>query len=116
MDLSRLGATSMSKHLLKAVKVASRSKCRHKHGCVVVSRGQVVASATNQRVGNPEDGWRRSHIHAEHAALMAAGEKAYGATVYVARVSASGQPVESKPCRKCERLLEKFKVGAVVWT
>lgn len=106
----------MPKHLLKALEIASRSKCRYKHGCVVVSRGQVVAVATNQRVGNPQEGWRRAHIHAEHAALLAAGEKAYGAKVYVARIGANGQPAESKPCRKCERLLEKFKVEAVVWT
>jgi pyrimidine deaminase RibD-like protein len=106
----------MNKYLEHALEVATRSKCRYRHGCVVVYRGQVVATATNQRVGNPDEGWRRAHIHAEHAALVAAGDKAYGAKVYVARVDAAGKPVESKPCRKCERLLEKFKVGAVIWT
>lgn len=106
----------MNKFLEHALEVATRSKCRHRHGCVVVSRGQVVATATNQRVGNPREGWRRAHVHAEYAALLAAGDRAYGAKVYVARVGANGQPVESKPCRKCERVLIKFKVARVVWT
>lgn len=106
----------MNKFLEHAVEIASRSKCRHKHGCVVVSRGQVVAAATNQRVGDPDEGWRRAHVHAEHAALLAAGDRAYGAKVYVARVNASGMPAESKPCRKCERMLDKFKVSVVIWT
>lgn len=98
------------------MEIASRSKCRYKHGCVVVFRGKIVAVATNQRVGDPNEGWRRAHIHAEHAALLAAGDRAYGSTVYVARVGANGEPAESKPCRKCERLLDKFKVAAVIWT
>ena len=106
----------MNKHLEYALEVASESKCRHKHGAVVVYRGQVVATATNQRVGDPEDGWRKAHIHAEHAALLAAGNKAYGAKVYVARLSRTGRPAESKPCRRCERLLEKFGVVTVIWT
>lgn len=106
----------MNKYLEHALEIASGSKCRHKHGAVVVSRGQVVATATNQRVGDPEEGWRKAHIHAEHAALLAAGDRAYGAKVYVARLSRTGAPAESKPCRKCERILEKFKVVTVVWT
>lgn len=106
----------MNKYLEHALEIAMRSKCRHKHGCVVVSRGKIVATATNQRVGNPDEGWRRAHVHAEHAALLAAGDRAYGATVYVARIGATGQPVESKPCRRCERVLDKYKVASVVWT
>lgn len=106
----------MNKYLQKAIEVATRSRCQYRHGCVVVSRGQVVSTATNKRIGNPEDSWRKSHVHAEAAALMAAGDRAYGSTLYVARISKTGKPLVSRPCKKCERVIDKFKVATVVWT
>lgn len=106
----------MSKHLSLALEVASTSKCRHKHGCVVVNNGRIVSTATNKKVGDTESGWRRAHIHAEAAALMAAGTRARGAQVYVARVSADGSAAESKPCKKCQGLLDRYGVSQVVWT
>lgn len=106
----------MNKFLQRAVEAALMSRCQYRHGCVVVSRGQVVSVATNRRVGDPDEAWRRAHVHAEAAALLAAGDKAYGSTLYVARVSKSGKPLTSRPCKKCERVIGKFKVAAVVWT
>jgi pyrimidine deaminase RibD-like protein len=107
---------STSKYMKRAIEVAAQSRCHYRHGCVVVSNGKVVAAETNRRVGNPDSEWRKAHIHAEAAALMAAGDKAYGASVYIARVSKSGVPAESRPCKKCERLINKYKVMTVVWT
>lgn len=107
----------MNKYLEKALEIAQTSKCRYRHGCVVVSKkGKVVAQATNKKVGDPETAWRRSHIHAEVAALVAAGTLARGAMVYVARVNKAGEPVLSKPCVKCERYLKRYGVAGVVWT
>lgn len=106
----------MSKYLLEALKVAQKSKCRYKHGCIVVNRGKIVSSATNKKVGDPETHWRRAHIHAEMAAVLAAGKHANGATVYVARLAADGSPASSQPCKKCERFLERYGIAQVVWT
>lgn len=106
----------MNKYLQKALEVAMTSKCRYKHGCVVVSNGRIVSIATNKKVGDPEKQWRRAHIHAEAAAIVAAGKRANGSTVYVARVSKDGTPANSKPCKKCEGYLQRFKVSQVVWT
>lgn len=106
----------MNKYLQKALEVAQTSKCRYKHGCVVVYNGKIIASATNKKVGDPYTEWRRAHIHAEAAAILAAGKRANGATVYVARVLKDGQPASSKPCKKCEGYLQRFKVSQVVWT
>jgi pyrimidine deaminase RibD-like protein len=100
----------------KALEVASRSRCRYKHGCIVVSRGQIVSEATNRKIGDPEIAWRIAHLHAEVAALLAAGPLANGSTLYVARISASGKPAESKPCKKCDSFIEKYGVTRVVWT
>lgn len=106
----------MNKYLEKAVEVASTSKCRHKHGAVVVQNGRIIATATNKKVGDPEVAWRRAHVHAEIAALNAAGTRARGSYVYVARVGADGSPANSKPCKKCERFMDRCKIEKVVWT
>lgn len=106
----------MSKHLLTAMKVAEKSKCRYRHGAVVVSNGRVISQAVNKKVGDPETAWRVSHIHAEFAALIAAGSRATGAQVYVARILADGSPANSEPCKKCARLLNRLGVSQVVWT
>lgn len=107
----------MNKYLEKALEVAKTSKCRYKHGCVVVSkRGKIVAVATNKKVGDPQTHWRRSHIHAEFAAIIAAGTDANGAMLYVARVNANGDPASSRPCKKCQGIIERFGIASVVFT
>lgn len=106
----------MSKYLQRALEIAKTSKCRYKHGCVVVNNGKVVSSATNKKVADPYTHWRRAHIHAEVAAVLAAGKYANGATVYVARAAADGSPASSQPCKKCERFLERYGIAQVVWT
>lgn len=106
----------MNRFLLKAIDIAKTSRCRYRHGAVVVSNGQVVSMATNKIVGDPEKAWRKAHIHAEIAALTAAGQRAIGATLYVARVNAQGLTRDSKPCKKCEGFIEKYKIGSVIYT
>ena len=102
--------------MIKALEVAKESKCRYKHGCIVVNRGRIISSATNKKIGDPEVAWRRSHIHAEMAAVLAAGKYAHGATVYVARIAADGSPASSQPCKKCEGFLRRCGIAQVIWT
>lgn len=106
----------MNKYLQRALEVAKKSKCRYKHGCVVVNNGRIVSTATNKKVGDPETAWRKSHVHAEIAAVVAAGKHAHGSSVYVARVAADGSPAVSQPCKKCEGYLSRVGVAQVVWT
>ena len=106
----------MNKYLEIAIGIAQKSRCRHKHGCVVVFNGKVVASATNKKIGDPRHEWRRSHVHAEAAAAIAAGTRIAGAHVYVARVNAFGDPTDSRPCQKCERYLKRMGVARITWT
>lgn len=107
----------MNKHLEKALEVAKTSKCRYKHGCVVVSRrGKVLSVATNKKVADPKTQWRSSHIHAEFAALVAAGKEANKGFIYVARVNSRGRPASSQPCKKCQGLIERFGISNVVFT
>ena len=107
----------MNKYLSKALELAKTSKCRQKHAAIVVWNGTIVASKTNRKIAAPLDNqWRRAHIHAEAAAVRAAGKYASGSIVYVARVAADGSPANSKPCKKCEGYMDRYKVSQVVWT
>jgi pyrimidine deaminase RibD-like protein len=106
----------MNKYLEKAIDVAARSRCRYRHGCIVVKNGKIIAESTNKKVGDPSVAWRMSHIHAEFAAIVAAGNRAVGSHVYVARVASDGSPAPSKPCKKCENILNRSGVAKVIWT
>lgn len=106
----------MNKHLRMAIEIAKESKCRTKHGCVVVNNGKVVSVATNKRVSDPSVEWRKSHIHAEAAAVLAAGRHAHKSIVYVARIMADGTTSNSKPCKKCDGYLARMGVAQIVYT
>lgn len=105
-----------NKYLAMALEIAAKSKCRHRHGCVIVKNGRVISKATNKKIGDPATAWRVSHIHAEFGAVIAAGSHAVGSHVYVARLTTLGEPAPSKPCKKCESMLERSGVAKVVWT
>lgn len=106
----------MNKHLQRAYQLAQTSKLTHGHGAVVVLRGQIVAEATNKRIApTTQTSWRRSHIHAEHAAILAAGNKTHGATLCVARAGASG-PANSRPCCRCDRIIRRAGIAHVIYT
>jgi len=107
---------NIHKYLQHAIQVAHKSKCRYKHGCVAVNNGKVVAVGTNKKIGDPTTGWRKSYIHAEAAAAIAAGPKIFGAHVYVARIDRYGQPALSRPCTKCQRYLKRLGVAKIIWT
>lgn len=115
-----LEESAVSGWLERATVLASTCKSRHRHGALVVRDGAVVGQGVARRVGNDpsvsENAWRCSYIHAEHAALRAAGADASGATLYVARVNAYGDPVLSKPCPRCAGLAERVGVARIVWT
>lgn len=106
----------MNRYLELALDAARKSKCRHKHGCVIVRNGKIISVSTNKKIGDPSVSWRTAHIHAEFAALAAAGSLASGANVYVARIDARGTPAPSEPCKKCKSILDRAGVSKVVWT
>jgi pyrimidine deaminase RibD-like protein len=105
----------VNRYMEKAIELAHSSKCRHKHGCVVVKNGKIISKATNKKVGDPSVEFRLA-LHAEFAAVVAAGTHAAGSTVYVARVQADGSTALSKPCKKCENMMKRSGVSKVVWT
>lgn len=101
--------------LAMAMGVALTSKCRFKHGCVVVKHGRVRGSSPNLMRNDPKN-VEHPHcsIHAEIAGMKKAGWPRR-ATIYVARVNGQGEPRLSKPCCNCQPVLDEFKTK-VIWT
>ena len=61
------------------------------------------------------DGRLAASIHAEELAILRAGSRAHGATLYVVRYvrhnhSFTNEPAASCPCKRCSKLCEKHKV------
>lgn len=106
--------------LEQAKKIAAISDCRYKHGAVAVKGGRVLGVGVNSSRNMRElydllPANARSE-HAEEALLRVIGDSAKGATVFVARVSRSGEERMSKPCSNCTILLKEAGVRRVVYT
>lgn len=106
-----------NKSMDAAIALAKLSKCRHKHGAVLIKSGQVIAAGTNIIRQVPSDtNWRACSLHAEEYVLTVAGTQAVGATLYIARVNKQGETLLSLPCSRCRRKIIRAKVKRVVTT
>ena len=133
---------TMLKHmsfLEVASAVAHRSDMYHRHGAVVVDRrGRVLGVGFNYRVKNQGNRWS---VHAEEAAIQDCRRKGFSlqhATMYVIRIrtwkreltlqkNSKGVPPpaksfgetqlrNSRPCRNCQRFIEKNRLNKVFFT
>lgn len=102
------------------MKLAETSECRKRHGAIIVRSGSVLGMGVNRQKNNPtivdadSSPWHCGD-HAEIAALKRV-KNTKGATLYVARVLASGQPTISKPCKNCKNAIDSAGIKKVVWT
>lgn len=106
--------------LLRTVALAGTAKSRHRHAALVVKDGVLLGQGVARRIGHgpslSAEAWRCSYLHAEYAAICAAGSAARGATLYVARVNSQGIPRPSEPCARCRGLAQRAGVVRIVWT
>lgn len=103
--------------LQMAAGVATQSKCRFRHGCVLVKHGKILSASPNifrNNVHNMGDNWAHSSIHSEIATLKRAGFPRR-ATLFVARINASGEIRISKPCYNCQEVIDGLHCK-VLWT
>ena len=99
-------------YLLETVRPSPKvSKAAHSaHICTIVKGNRILSTAVNQGGTRSSGcGFSQYTIHAEMNALKRLGnvEKLRGATMYVWRFNAKGQPSNSKPCCQCQTVLEK---------
>ena len=115
---SRVSHKDMS-FLRLAMKVAETSNCSRRHGAVVVRGGSVLAigsnSSRNATLTEHCDIIKHSTVHAEIDALSRVKD-ARGATVYVARINASGHVLFSRPCDYCYNSMILIGIKRIVYT
>lgn len=101
--------------LTMAMGVALTSKCRFRHGAIVVKHSKILGSSPNVYKNNPKVvDPKNCSIHAEIRAMLRAGSPK-GCTLYVARMSNVG-PKLSRPCQVCYNELMELKVKRVFYT
>lgn len=115
MDVATLSKQG-KRFLHIAVGVALMSKCRYRHGAVVVKGGRIVGASPNLHRNDARFvDWKSCSTHAEAAALKKAGYPRR-ATVYVARVGRNNPITRlSKPCEQCAELINSLQCKAA-WT
>ncbi|MEU3855306.1 hypothetical protein [Streptomyces sp. NPDC029554] len=98
-----------------ALRQAQRSLCRQRVGAVLARGSRVLVASPNRRRNSPEVTVAHATFHAEEAVLRRAVHTD-GATVYVARVDATGQPRLAKPCIRCHQALIASGITRVYYT
>lgn len=101
--------------------IAARSNERMKHGAVVVKSNRVLGMGYNKNKNSPfnvSEEHIKSHCsrHAEVEAIRSANFNVKGAVLYVARVNRRGQDRNSKPCPRCQTIIEETGIKRVVHT
>lgn len=111
-----------SAYLSVARFAAAKSEARNTHGAVIVKGGRVLAIGYNKHRNDPVF-VSPEHIKtdcsrcAEMVAIKGAGTRnVKGAVIYVARVNNQGVDRNSKPCPRCQTLIERVGIKRVVYT
>lgn len=106
-------------HLARAIKVASLSTERQRHGSVIAVGRRVLSVGVNTFRSRPEtlsDPKHHASFHAEVAAIRALRTVPQGATIYVARVLKNGAPGLSKPCAACYATITEAGIRRVIYS
>lgn len=102
--------------LRRAVRAARASlHYRYKVGAVVAMGNRIVSVGINQQKTHTKSPSRFKTIHAETHALLRAGHRACGGTIYVVRILANGSFGISRPCPDCEALLRSAGIRRMVY-
>jgi tRNA(Arg) A34 adenosine deaminase TadA len=102
----------------RATKEAKRSSFKQPLGAVVVKGGRVVGIGHNDiRFSQRNTSTRYiQSMHAEVAALLAAGKNASRSIIFVSRITKDGQLAMAKPCSFCMKFMKELNVKRVVYS
>jgi deoxycytidylate deaminase len=101
--------------------LAQKSTSKQKHGAIVVKSGRVLGTGFNKATNNPmtvSPEHIKTHCsrHAEIEAIRDANWNVKGAVLYVARINRYGQDRNSKPCIRCNIVIEETQIKKVIYT
>ena len=88
----------------------------HRLGAVVASGKDVIAVGWNKAKTHPKSTHAWKYIHAEMDAIMKAGDRCYGADLYVARIGNDGLLRNAKPCPACMSLIAASGIRRIHFT
>ena len=90
---------------------------KHKLGCVVVKKNEVIGLGFNKFKTHPKSKHPFQMIHAELDATLGINREVLsGAEVYVYRETKDGAQAIAKPCPYCEAALREVGVKKVYYT
>lgn len=99
-----------------ARRAAKHSTMKMQHGAVLVDKNRIISYGFNYRVKNMA---KKFSVHAEESAILAMPLKKFKDSrlkMYVVRVGPEAMR-PSRPCPRCQRLIENFKcIGSVYYT
>ena len=106
-----------TKHLERALRLATLSTMRSKHGALLVVNGKVLSVGVNVQRNDVAPHIKHVHVsdHAEANALRGLSDLSK-CTLYVARINYVGAPMYSKPCVYCQRLIKVLNLKQVIHT
>lgn len=120
MEVPRKCKPKHSAFVAQAAALAAKSTMTHKHGCVIVYNGLLIASGYNTITTGFQG---KYSIHAEQRALMQVAKKFKHVLplcdMYVVRLAppSSGTGLKmSKPCSECQRAIRIRGVGRVYYS
>jgi deoxycytidylate deaminase len=101
--------------------LATKSNSRQRHGAVIVKGGRVIGTGFNKDknspfIVSPEHIKTHCSVHAEVEAIRDAAWNVKGAVLYVARVNRKGEDQYSKPCVRCQIVIEESQIKKVIYT
>lgn len=101
--------------------LAKKSTSRRRHGAIIVKSGRVLGTGYNKdtndpMIVSPEHIKTHCSRHAEIEAIRDASWNVRGAVLYVARVNRHDQDRNSKPCTRCEAVIEEYQIKKVIYT
>lgn len=106
--------------LARTMRLAAKSHMAHKHAAILYKSGRVLSFGVNSgRNSHPTMEINRKDYtyHAEINAIRLVDKPTLqGATLYVARINKTGEPLLSLPCRNCIIELRSAGIKRVVYT
>lgn len=120
-ESSDSGFLLRKKVFLRACEEAIEASETHEyaHGCVIFSRGRIIASGHNAALKtHPEGSGYYSTIHAETSAIIKARKivpTLAGLSILVVRLGKNDRLMLSRPCPDCMRRIDSYDM-IPIWT
>lgn len=110
----------MSPNIIKKLKLLRQKSNHHsqKMAAIIIKRGRILGVGFNTLKTHPASPHFFKSSHAEFNCINKVKNKGLlkGATIIIYREDASGDMVLAKPCKSCQKLLNRFGISKIVYS